>query len=275
MITTEIMGGLGNQLFQIFNLISYSLTHKTSFYFENKKAARKDRPHYWNNFLMSLRPFLRIVFDKRDLPLYKEPNFHYDKIQSFEEINQPFKFFGYFQSYKYFQEKEEDIFKFIKLNESKEQLKEDYSYDNMVSLHFRLGDYVNLQQHHPLMPIQYFGEALQKLIKDTNKDNWKVLYFCEDKDIHPVNLNISILKTHCPNLSFEKINSKYSDWQQMLIMSHCQHNIIANSSFSWWGAYFNQNKDKKVYYPSVWFGPAQGNKNTDDLFPPEWNKIKF
>ena len=58
MITTEIMGGLGNQLFQIFNLISYSLTHKTSFYFENKKAARKDRPHYWNNFLMSLLPSL-------------------------------------------------------------------------------------------------------------------------------------------------------------------------------------------------------------------------
>ena len=74
------------------------------FYFENKKAARKDRPHYWNNFLMSLRPFLRIVFDKGDLPLYKESNFHYDKIQPFEKINQPFKFFGYFQSYKYFQE---------------------------------------------------------------------------------------------------------------------------------------------------------------------------
>ena len=180
-----------------------------------------------------------------------------------------------FNLIKYFQEKEEDIFKFIKLDESKAQLKDDYNYDNMVSLHFRLGDYVNLQQHHPLMPIQYFGEALQKLIKDTNKDDWKILYFCEDKDIHPVNLNISILKTHCPNLSFEKINSKYSDWQQMLIMSHCQHNIIANSSFSWWGAYFNQNKDKKVYYPSVWFGPAQGNKNTNDLFPPDWNKIIF
>jgi hypothetical protein len=61
----------------------------------------------------------------------------------------------------------------------------------------------------------------------------------------------------------------------MLIMSHCKHNIIANSTFSWWGAYFNQHKENKVYYPSLWFGPELAFKKTYDLFPPEWNKIKI
>ena len=58
-------------------------------------------------------------------------------------------------------------------------------------------------------------------------------------------------------------------------MSLCQHNIVANSSFSWWGAYFNQNPSKIVTYPSKWFGPAHGNNKTDDLFPESWVKINI
>ena len=58
----------------------------------------------------------------------------------------------------------------------------------------------------------------------------------------------------------------------MIKMSGCQHNIIANSSFSWWGAYFNDNKGN-VYYPNKWFGPSQGYKCMNDLFPPNWTII--
>ena len=66
-----------------------------------------------------------------------------------------------------------------------------------------------------------------------------------------------------------------SDWEEMLAMSLCNHNIIANSTFSWWGAYFNSNEDKIVCYPSVWFGPELKNNNTVDLFPEEWKCIHF
>ena len=55
-------------------------------------------------------------------------------------------------------------------------------------------------------------------------------------------------------------------------MSCCHHNIIANSSFSWWGAYLNPYRPK-VYYPKLWFGPAQGDKQMDDLCPPAWTII--
>ena len=60
------------------------------------------------------------------------------------------------------------------------------------------------------------------------------------------------------------------DYEQMLLMSLCQHNIIANSSFSWWGGYFNNNLEKNVCYPSVWNGSTN---ETQDLFPENWNKI--
>jgi hypothetical protein len=61
----------------------------------------------------------------------------------------------------------------------------------------------------------------------------------------------------------------------MLLMSACDHNIIANSTFSWWGAYMNTNPNKMVLYPSVWFGPKLSDKIVDDLCPPEWIKINY
>jgi hypothetical protein len=62
------------------------------------------------------------------------------------------------------------------------------------------------------------------------------------------------------------------DWQQLLLMSCCNDNIIANSSFSWWGAYFNGTIEKIVCYPDIWFGPLNP-VNTRDLFPESWQEI--
>ena len=64
-----------------------------------------------------------------------------------------------------------------------------------------------------------------------------------------------------------------ADWEQMLLMSCCRHNIIANSSYSWWAAYLNTNPDKIVCYPSAWFGPTIGH-DTSDLCPPEWKQFQ-
>ena len=75
------------------------------------------------------------------------------------------------------------------------------------------------------------------------------------------------------NDSFIPVNHLLKDYEQLLLMSSCRHNIMANSTFSWWGAYFNTHSDKIVCYPSKWFG-SSSNHNTRDLFPSVWNEIE-
>jgi hypothetical protein len=72
---------------------------------------------------------------------------------------------------------------------------------------------------------------------------------------------------------FVYVNSEIEDWKQMLLMSLCRVNIIANNNFSWWGAYLNKDAEK-VYYPSVWFN-KDCKDNTKDLFLPEWEMIEI
>jgi hypothetical protein len=278
MITTHIMGGLGNQLFQIFNLISYCLKYKIPFYFQNKKQERIDRPFYWDNFFKSLKPFVRD--NNENMPIYKEQDFHYNELLSFNQINKQFAFVGYFQSYKYFNENYEQIIKFIRLRDQQESIKKkyiEYDFENIISLHFRIGDYKNLQQHHPLTKVEYYVKAIKYIIKVTERNNWKILYFYEEQDYEQVNENIKGIKleSELENINFIPINTKIVDYEQILLMSLCQHNIIANSSFSWWGAYFNKNSSKIICHPDPnnWFGPSQGNKKMDDLLPNTWINV--
>jgi len=276
MLTTHIMGGLGNQLFQIFALINLSLKNKIAFYFEKDDSKRTlgitNRPYYWDNFLKTLKPFVK---PSSDCLVYKEKKFYYETIPAhLFPRDKNIKLFGYYQSYKYFEENETQIYKLIKLREQQNTLlnifPENY-FDNTVSMHFRIGDYKNIQQHHPLQTFEYYKKALDKLILDTQKDDWKILLFYELKDKNDVYLIINKLKEQFKTLIFCEINHDLSDWEQMLSMSLCYHNIIANSSFSWWGAYFNDNTPN-VYYPRTWFGPGQGNKNNEleDLFKSSW-----
>jgi hypothetical protein len=187
-------------------------------------------------------------------------------------MTQHFKLHGYFQSYKYFNDYQQQIIDTLDISSQKRKLSRPNDI-NTVSLHFRIGDYTNLQEHHPIMTTEYYTRCIQRLILDTNRDDWNILYFYEEYNKDIVMGKITILKQMYKNITFEPIVSHYKDYEQMLIMSNCQHNIIANSTFSWWGAYFNTNPQHKTYHPSKWFGPAQGNKKIDDLFPPDWVKI--
>ena len=74
-------------------------------------------------------------------------------------------------------------------------------------------------------------------------------------------------------IRFIKVSDEIPDWKQLLIMSNCDHNIIANSTFSWWGAYFNLKTDKIICYPSIWFGNNLQQHNINDMCPTFWTRI--
>jgi hypothetical protein len=147
-----------------------------------------------------------------------------------------------------------------------------YFFNHAISIHFRLGDYKKVQHVHPIMNVKYYEDSLQ-YIQERRVADKNVLYFCEEEDITEVSQIIDSLKVKFPKYQFIRADNELEDWEQMLLMSCCRYNIIANSTFSWWGAYFNSDSKKMVIYPSVWFGPNV-KYVTDDLFPNEWIKME-
>ena len=124
--------------------------------------------------------------------------------------------------------------------------------NNKISLHFRI--YGGNQNYHPDINNDFYIKSLKHIINTTKKDDWDIVYFNEKKFDNLILKKIVYFKEVFPNLNFIKLENGLSDWEEMLAMGLCKHNIIANSSFSWWGAYFNENKEKIVCYPSLWFG---------------------
>jgi hypothetical protein len=280
------MGGLGNQLFQIFTTISYAIKTKNRFNFMALEklggGSTIIRYTFWNTFFLNLKPFL--LTEMPPVFVIKERDFTYNELPVTEMINKNILIYGYFQSYKYFQENYSIICRIIGIENLKmkvlsklnlfnsEYLNKDQLVYN-ISLHFRLGDYKKLQDFHPVMTYEYYENSLS-YIQTKNVDNtYRIIYFCEDADIDDVLITIDKLIIKFPDYNFVRGDNSLQDWEQMIYMSCCHHNIIANSSFSWWAAYFNSRSDKIVCYPSVWFGPS-ANNNTKDLCPNEWIKIE-
>jgi hypothetical protein len=279
MITCNLMGGLGNQIFQIFATIAYSIKSKNKFQFLAQETLGGDsctlRYTFWNTFFSSLKPFL--ITNLPPVNVIRENGFTYNELPVGSMVGTNVLIHGYFQSDKYFKDHFEMICRVIGLEKKKQSVldtlrlnKEDLN--NTISIHFRLGDYKKLSDFHPIATPQYYENALNHFNSKFPEEKFSILYFCEDQDINDVQITIQNLENKFLNYKFIRGDNTLPDWQQMLYMSLCRHNIIANSSFSWWGAYFNTNPDKVVCYPSVWFGQT-ANIDTKDLCPQEWIKL--
>ena len=282
MITCNLMGGLGNQIFQIFTTLAYAIKSGNIFMFTDATTLGSGktiiRYTYWDTFFAGLKHVTTSVFP--ELKVIKEKGFEYNEIDLTELKEQNILLFGYFQSYKYFEQEFNTICSLIKLKELKHGILTNYEYtheflQDTISLHFRIGDYKKVQYFHPVMTYEYYEKSLLHITSNV-KNTRHVLYFCEEDDIVDVLTIVNRLKLKFHNLKFIRCSSKLSDWEQMLLMSQCRYNIIANSSFSWWGAYFNSSDDKIVCYPAKWFGEAAiATHDIKDLCPTEWEKIEI
>lgn len=279
-ITCSLMGGLGNQLFQICTTIAYGIetNRKIVFPYSENLQFGTTRPTYWNNFLSGLKMFTKPTDEISSLmyTIYEEPKFSYSKIHKYAK-SERVCLAGYFQSYRYFDYNKELLFKLFRLSAQQDNVMDQYpdtinSDYNNIAMHFRLGDYKNIQDCHPLMNYEYYDRALRHIINSKSDVVHRVLYFCQEEDNLTVREIIDKLSDEFPGIIFEKADDSIPDWQQLLLMSCCNDNIIANSTFSWWGAYFNEKPSKIVCYPGKWFGPKLEH-DLNDLFPSEWHKI--
>lgn len=277
MISIDIQGGLGNQLFMIFATLAYGIQNNIKVIFPYHTGSH-NRGTYWDTLFDHLNIFTTRTpensVDLQRFQRYAEPQFSYNPIPFFGEQN--ISLFGYFQSPKYFEPIQQIIFQLIHLSDKKNEIRESHKglFDKpVVSIHFRMGDYKQKRYYHPIMNYEYFEGALTYIMEHT--DTQKVLYLCEQEDNEYVGSQILRLNAKYPQLEFVKVDDSLPDYEQLLIMSCCHHNIISNSSFSWWGAYMNEEPNKMVVYPSIWFGEYfEHSHDYKDMMVPTWTKIE-
>ena len=274
-----VEGGLGNQLFKIFSILSYSMEYNKTVilnqYIPEQSNKNIDkRCSYWDTIFKNIK---HLIYDNNNTKInfantYNEKVcFKYNKIPFCEK---DILLCGYFQSYQYFDTNFHKILAMLQFNEMKTEISNKYLVNkNIISMHFRLGDYKKLLHHNLVLNLDYYIKALQYVIENDNSQCKEVLVFFEYQDEKIIDDNIIQLKQRFPNIIFTKISSTIQDWEQLLLMSCCYHNIIANSTFSWWGAYLNLNKNKIVCYPEKWLLRYNINENSG-LFINNWKLIK-
>lgn len=139
-----------------------------------------------------------------------------------------------------------------------------------ISLHVRRGDYVsNLKasSEHGVCSIDYYKKAIEH-IKSKIKDKKNICFFLFSDDPIWVKDNMTFINDEIVVIDF---NNEEKSHEDMRLMSACKHNIIANSSFSWWGAWLNNNQEKIVVAPEKWF--KVDNYDTRDLYPANFIKL--
>lgn len=246
-----INGRLGNQLFQYAAAKAAAIKTRSLF------AIPSENHKLFEYFKLNCKKYsLKQNGDVLSkLKLYNETVFNYDK--RYESITDNTNLFGYFQSEKYFLSIEDEIrkdftFKDEIVDNSKKFLNSLDDKRRFISMHIRRTDYVGLQNFHPLCSLDYYTDAM-KYFGESN-----FLIFSDDIEWCRKNF---IGKQYF----FSEGNKEIDD---LCIMSMCDGNIIANSSYSWWGAWLNKNNN--VVAPKKWFGNAYTNKNTEDLYCRNW-----
>ena len=290
MIIVRVAGGLGNQMFQYAMYKSLEKKGKLvkldskSFYETKKehngyelerifdikpnKPTKEDLEKFDENNISTLFKIKRKLFgDKKFVYDTKEYVFNKDvyKLKN-SYLN------GYWQSIKYFEGIENDIkkdFRFKNQLDNKNlEILNEIENSNSISIHIRRGDYMspeNYNMYGCIATPTYYKKAI-KVIEE-KVENPTFFVFSNDMDWVKKNIQIN------SRVFYIDINSGNGSYKDMQLMSNCKHNIIANSSFSWWGAWLNENKNKIVIAPKKWINREDVDSNKIELFCEGWTLL--
>lgn len=283
-VSVQLSGGLGNQMFQyaaaraLAKRLEAPLLLDLSFFDRNRHRtyaldAFALAPHHTVGILGSNRlerirmPWVRGLkcVTGRRLPIYQEPHFHYDP--AFERLNKPVHLIGYFQSPRYFDTYTNFVRREFSLPMPNDALSLRIAgvmaQGESCALHVRRSDYVQNPKNQVLfttLDSSYYLPALERL-----PDRCTVYVFSDD--IRWARGNLPRIR----EMMFVDDNQMRSSLADLWLMTQADHHIIANSSFSWWGAWLASRRDGLKIAPVSWF--AKSSINTKDLIPPVWECV--
>ncbi len=281
MVTIWIGGGLGNQMFMCAYALALqkrgykvALDVETFFDFEQNKKLKTKRTLIRENGLSNFNikfPFMvpsqgitKYVMGKEKIELFEKITKKLGIYRSYDwstdgkysdkylremmTVNKNAYVKGYFQSEKFFKRYKKDIYEMFSLKEEVSFPEELLSKRNMelplVSLHFRRTDY-KYENELYILDLEYYKNAIRFLTGKIGK--FDICIFSDDYDWVKKNFRMEGY-----NILYPCDYKEYKNYEEMILMSKCEHNIIANSTFSWWGAWLNRNKDKIVIAPKKW-----------------------
>ena len=265
MIYTNLKGGLGNMMFQIAATLSMAIDKGVDASFPNlmSQLININNDSFHNSKLKHSIEYLSL-FDKllteqppQGLKTYRYP-FHYDS--TIPEGNE-FIIDGFFQSEKYFKKNEKKIKEVLTVPKNVLDVI-NIKYKLLLELkttaiHVRRGDYLKFPKHHPTQSVEYYKKSIE-LLNNTEK----FIIFSDD---------IEWCKSNFIGDEYYFIENE-KDYVELYLMSMCNNVITSNSSFSWWGAWLNNNTDKIIVGPNIWFG-VNTNYISKDILPKEWIKL--
>lgn len=290
MIIVQLKGGFGNQLFQYAAGLSLAMHHNVPVKVDVQQLQAPDEAigtmrnyelqHLCNPPLVAtddevqgmLQQNLITRYFQKLLPSYKR------KVYNEKQLSYDDHFFstgsniylkGYRQSEKYFHGIREQVTRDFQLQPTLVNGVEDLAHQlreiNSVSIHIRQGDYANkaVRDYHGILPPSYYQQAIDTIVASVDKP----LFFIFSDSVEWVKNNLKFQH----EVEFISGNRSKSHYEDFHLMSQCRHNIIANSTFSWWAAWLNDNPGKQVIAPKKWYNKAE--LDTMNLIPKGWVRL--
>lgn len=300
MICMRLSGGIGNQMFQyacgralaskhkvklildlsflenqslqkIYIIRNYELgVFSNTAHIANEKELKKLKPSYFFRLFSNLKWFRGILMFLYPNILIESENVSYD--ERINKIKGKCLLIGYWQNELYFKNIKENLyndFEFSRQLDVRNLARaKKITNSNSVGIHIRRGDYIeNLRTNkfHGLCTLDYYKSAIRLVLTKVVDP----VFFIFSDDLNWVKDNLNIPKSN-EYIYGNTGNESYIDMQ---LMSLCKHNIIANSTFSWWAAWLNHNPNKIVIAPKQWYADSVWNEIKKDFIPAKWLKL--